>query len=155
MWPSSNNTAHLDDGGAGEQFGRSTIVSGVSLTFSCVVIAALTMPEVQGRTCARHCGLGLLLVGAVLGLGNLHLCQGIVIGNIGRTPLREICSTWDPASDPVVGPLLAGGPAGLAATCGGPGADEYADACHLCYEVRRAARDRFPETLLPDQVYGG
>jgi len=87
-------------------------------------------------------------------LGNLHLCQGIVIGNIGHTPLREICSAWDPASDPVVGPLLAGGPAGLAATCGGPGADEYADACHLCYEVRRAARDRFPETLLPDQVYG-
>jgi hypothetical protein len=30
----------------------------------------------------------------------------------------------------------------------------YSDACHLCYETRRALRNRFPEILAPDQMYG-
>jgi hypothetical protein len=33
-------------------------------------------------------------------------------------------------------------------------AASYADACHLCYEARRSLRERFPEVLLPDQMYG-
>ena len=32
--------------------------------------------------------------------------------------------------------------------------DYYADSCHLCYETRRSLRDRLPEILTPDQVYG-
>ena len=35
-----------------------------------------------------------------------------------------------------------------------PHADSYADACHLCYEARRALRARFPDVLAPDAMYG-
>jgi hypothetical protein len=88
-------------------------------------------------------------------LGNLHICQGISIGNLFRAPLREICRDYDPDAHPIIGPLLEGGPAELARRYGvspGPG---YADACHLCYEVRLALRSRFPDVLGPDQMYGG
>ena len=87
-------------------------------------------------------------------LGNLHLCQGICIGNLFRTPLREICRTYDPAEHPVIGPLLAGGPAELARRYDVSPRAAYADACHLCYETRLALRPRFPDALHPDQMYG-
>jgi MoaA/NifB/PqqE/SkfB family radical SAM enzyme len=86
--------------------------------------------------------------------GNLHICQGISLGNIFRTPLREICEEYDPDSHPITGALLAGGPAELVRRYELPHADSYADACHLCYEARRALRARFPEILVPDQMYG-
>ena len=86
--------------------------------------------------------------------GNLHICQGISIGNLFRTPLREICRTYDPASHSIVGPLLDGGPAELARRYGVTVQEGYADACHLCYEVRRALRPQFPDVLAPDQMYG-
>jgi hypothetical protein len=86
--------------------------------------------------------------------GNLHICQGICIGNLFRTPLREICAAYDPDAHPVVGPLLAGGPAELARRYGVALQAGYADACHLCYEARRTLRDRFPDVLGPDQMYG-
>jgi hypothetical protein len=54
----------------------------------------------------------------------------------------------------VIGPLLAGGPAELVRRYDLPREECYADACHLCYEARRALRDRFPEILTPDQMYG-
>jgi len=88
-------------------------------------------------------------------LGNLHICQGISIGNLFRTPLREICSTYDPETHPIAGPLLAGGPAELARRYEVPLRAGYADACHLCYEARHALRTRFPDVLGPDQMYGG
>jgi hypothetical protein len=86
--------------------------------------------------------------------GNVHICQGILIGNILRTPLKQICETYDPASHPITGPLLEGGPAGLVRRYDLGHEDGYADACHLCDEARRALRARFPEILQPDQVYG-
>ncbi len=86
--------------------------------------------------------------------GNLHLCQGLVIGNLFRTPLREICETYDPDRHPIAGALLAGGPAELVRRYGLPMAAGYADACHLCYTARLALRARFPEILSPDQMYG-
>jgi MoaA/NifB/PqqE/SkfB family radical SAM enzyme len=87
-------------------------------------------------------------------LGNLHLCQGLVIGNLFQTPLKEICEQYDPDMHPIAGPLLRGGPIELVRRYGVPHRDTYADACQLCYEVRRDLRDRFPEILTPDQVYG-
>jgi MoaA/NifB/PqqE/SkfB family radical SAM enzyme len=87
-------------------------------------------------------------------LGNVHLCQGISLGNMFRTPLAEICARYDPEAHPVAGPLLAGGPAGLVRRYGLPHAQGYADACHLCDEARRALRPRFPDILTPDQMYG-
>jgi MoaA/NifB/PqqE/SkfB family radical SAM enzyme len=87
-------------------------------------------------------------------LGNLHICQGIVIGNLFQAPLKDICERYDPDRHPITGPLLRGGPIGLVEEYGMAHREVYADACHLCYEVRRALRDRFPEILAPDQVYG-
>lgn len=87
-------------------------------------------------------------------LGNLHICQGISIGNLFTTPLREICAKYDPDAHPIAGALLAGGPAGLIKRYSLPYKTKYADACHLCYEARLALRARFPETLTPDQMYG-
>jgi hypothetical protein len=87
--------------------------------------------------------------------GHLHICQGISVGNLFQRPLKEICETYDPDSHPITGPLLAGGPAELVRRYGLPHQEGYADACHLCYESRRALRERFPEILVPDQMYGG
>ena len=86
--------------------------------------------------------------------GNLHICQGISVGNIFRAPLSEICQAYDAGSHPIVGPLLAGGPAELVRRYGLPHEASYADACHVCYEARRALRARFPDILTPDQMYG-
>jgi MoaA/NifB/PqqE/SkfB family radical SAM enzyme len=86
--------------------------------------------------------------------GNLHICQGISIGNLFRTSLREICRAYDPTSHPIIGPLLDGGPAELVRRYGLSLDGSYADACHLCYEARRALRLRFPVVLGPDQMYG-
>ena len=33
-------------------------------------------------------------------------------------------------------------------------ADGYIDACHMCFLVRKALIDKFPELLCPRQVYG-
>jgi hypothetical protein len=87
-------------------------------------------------------------------LGYVHICQGLALGNVFRTELREICAAYDPDAHPLVGPLLAGGPAELRRRYELPGEEAYADACHLCYEMRRALRARFPEILAPDQMYG-
>jgi hypothetical protein len=86
--------------------------------------------------------------------GNLHLCQGLVIGNLWRTPLHEICAAFDADTHPVVGPLVRGGPAELARHFRIPPAVGYADACHLCYDMRAKLRPQFPETLGPDPMYG-
>ena len=86
--------------------------------------------------------------------GNLHICQGIAIGNIYQTSLKEICAAYDPDSHAIVGPLLAGGPAELARRYAVPHAEQYADACHLCYDTRRALRAQFAESLTPDSMYG-
>jgi organic radical activating enzyme len=87
-------------------------------------------------------------------LGYLHICQGISVGNVLQTSLRAICETYDPDAHPIAGPLLAGGPAELVRRYEVPHEEGYADACHLCYETRRALRARFPEVLAPDQMYG-
>jgi hypothetical protein len=86
--------------------------------------------------------------------GYLHLCQGLSAGNLFERPLAGICAAYDPEVHPIAGPLLAGGPAELVRRYGLPHEDGYADACHLCDEARRALRERFPEMLLPDQMYG-
>lgn len=86
--------------------------------------------------------------------GNLHICQGISLGNLFHRPLREICETYDPDSHPITGPLLEGGPVELVQRYELPHEERYADACHLCCEACRTLRRRFPEILVPDQMYG-
>lgn len=87
-------------------------------------------------------------------LGNLHICQGISIGNLFQRPLMEIWAGYSPEDHPITGPLIRGGPAELARHYNTSPAPEYADACHLCYTTRSSLRDRFPAYLLPDQMYG-
>ena len=87
-------------------------------------------------------------------LGNLHICQGISIGNLFDKPLTEICADYDSDAHPVCGPLKSGGPAALVSEYALPHESDYADACHLCYEARSALRARLPEILTPDQMYG-
>jgi len=86
--------------------------------------------------------------------GNVHICQGISLGNVFRSSLEKICADYVPEEHPITGPLLEGGPAELARRFETSHDASYADACHLCYETRRALRGRFPEILTPDQVYG-
>jgi len=50
--------------------------------------------------------------------------------------------------------LLTGGPVALVQEYNLPHEENYADACHLCFEARRELRARFPEILKPDQMYG-
>ncbi|MFZ5819819.1 MAG: radical SAM protein [Chloroflexota bacterium] len=93
-------------------------------------------------------------------LGNLHICQGISLGNLFEKPLGQICEEYDPDAHPICGPLMNGGPAALVTEYNLPhtspsgGASDYADACHLCYEARTRLRARFPDILRPDQAYG-
>ena len=86
--------------------------------------------------------------------GNLHLCQGLLLGNLFQQPLARLLASYRPRAHPIVGPLLAGGPAELARHYRLQAGERYADACHLCYNMRLALRARFPEALGPDAMYG-
>jgi hypothetical protein len=86
--------------------------------------------------------------------GNTHICQGISMGNVWQTPLSVIDKSWDAASHPICGPLVKGGPAQLIREYGINHENKYVDACHCCYLVRKSILDRFPQYLIPPQVYG-
>lgn len=86
--------------------------------------------------------------------GYVHLCQGLVLGNVHERPLDELVGDYDPSAHPIVGPLLQGGPAALAARYDVPLEPGYVEACHMCYRVRLDLRERLPESLAPGQMYG-
>ena len=86
--------------------------------------------------------------------GNVHLCQGVIMGNLWQQPLKEIVANYDPAAHPIIGPLMKGGPVALVERYSLPHEDTYVDACHLCYVARDQLRSRFPEYLGPATVYG-
>jgi MoaA/NifB/PqqE/SkfB family radical SAM enzyme len=86
--------------------------------------------------------------------GWVHVCQGISIGNAFQKPLSEIIQEYDPYKNPILEPLIRGGPAALVEKFNLPHDDDYADACHLCFTARLALRNRFPDILVPDQMYG-
>ena len=86
--------------------------------------------------------------------GNVHVCQGISIGNMWTTPLSELMRTYDAARHPIVGPLVEGGPARLVERLGVELADAYVDECHLCYTARKLLLPAFAQFLAPAQVYG-
>lgn len=87
-------------------------------------------------------------------LGNLHVCQGIVIGNLFEQPLKKICDAYDADAHPVCGPLSNGGPLALIEEYQLPHEAAYADACHACYSARLQLRKKIPNILGPDQMYG-
>jgi hypothetical protein len=87
-------------------------------------------------------------------LGYVHLCQGLTMGSVFERPLPQLVAGYRPHEDPITGSLLAGGPAELVRRFDLSLPEAFADACHLCYEARRALRDQFPATLAPGQMYG-
>jgi hypothetical protein len=86
--------------------------------------------------------------------GNVHICQGLSMGNMWRRPLSVLALEYAADSHPVCGPLAEGGPALLANRYNVDHESGYVDECHFCYLVRRALIDRFPYYLAPRQVYG-
>jgi MoaA/NifB/PqqE/SkfB family radical SAM enzyme len=86
--------------------------------------------------------------------GNVHVCQGISIGNAWEKPLSEIIKQYDARLHPVCSPLVTGGPALLAREYQVEHEDKYVDACHFCYMMRLKLLNRFPRYLTPKQVYG-
>ena len=88
--------------------------------------------------------------------GNVLFCQGIAVGNAWKKPLKKIMLDLDPQKHPIIGPLIRGGPAGLAIEFSVRPKRAYADACHLCYDVRCTLRNKraLKGVLVPDQLYG-
>jgi len=87
-------------------------------------------------------------------LGYVHVCQGVSIGNAWQKPFSEIIREYEPSKDAFIEPLVRGGPAAIVEKFGLPHDEAYADACHLCYHARLLLREKFPDTLAPDQMYG-
>jgi hypothetical protein len=86
--------------------------------------------------------------------GHVHLCQGVLMGNLWQHPLREVVASYNPHDHPIIGPLLEGGPVALLERYNLPHEEAYIDACHLCYTARDRLRARFPSYLAPATVYG-
>jgi organic radical activating enzyme len=86
--------------------------------------------------------------------GNVHLCQGLSMGNMWENPLSILIRNYNADSHPICGPLAKGGPARLAKEYDIEHEDKYVDACHFCYLLRLALIDRFPQYLAPRQIYG-
>ena len=87
-------------------------------------------------------------------LGYVHVCQGISIGNAWQKPFSKIIEEYNPYENPILEPLIHGGPVALVERFGLPHNFSYADACHLCYVVRCTLRKKYPEILCPNQMYG-
>lgn len=87
-------------------------------------------------------------------LGWVHICQGIVAGNLWEKPLKKVIAEYNPEGDPIIGPLLRGGPVELAKTYGIDVGERFIDACHMCFLIRRALIHRFPTILTPPRIYG-
>jgi len=86
--------------------------------------------------------------------GHVHICQGLIIGNMWETPLSQIIKNYRNETHPICGPLVAGGPFRLAETHGLPTDGDYVSECHFCYITRRALIEKFPKYLAPPQAYG-
>jgi len=87
-------------------------------------------------------------------LGYVHVCQGISIGNAWSKSLSRIIEEFNPNENPILQPIIHGGPAALVERFGLPHEEAYADACHLCTAARCMLRNIYPDILLPDQMYG-
>lgn len=86
--------------------------------------------------------------------GHVHVCQGISIGNAWRKPFSGIVEEYNPYENPILEPLLRGGPVALIEKHNLSHEQTYADACHLCYAARLSLRPKYPELLCPNQMYG-
>lgn len=86
--------------------------------------------------------------------GNVHMCQGISMGNMWKTPLSELVKSYNYLNNAICKPIVEGGPAKMAEELKVEHEEGYIDCCHLCFEVRKKLIDKYPEILAPKQVYG-
>ena len=86
--------------------------------------------------------------------GYVHVCQGISMGNINQTSLKDLFTNFNPEQHPICAPILKGGPAELVREYHVEHEKGYVDECHLCYLTRLKLRKKFPNILAPDQMYG-
>jgi len=88
--------------------------------------------------------------------GWVNFCAGLALGNMEQRPLGEILAGYDPDAHPIIRVLAEGGPLGLlrlAEEHGYKPDGEFADGCHLCYEVRDFLHPHYPDHLAPARVY--
>jgi organic radical activating enzyme len=86
--------------------------------------------------------------------GNVHLCQGISMGNMWDIPLSELVKSYNVDKHPIAEYINSGGPVQLTEHYGVEHDESYVDVCHLCFDVRKKLIDKFPQYLSPKQVYG-
>lgn len=86
--------------------------------------------------------------------GYVHICQGIIIGNINKTPLSEIMKNYSYKEHPIFQYIKNGGPALLKKHYKINNGSKFVDACHLCYSTRLHIIEDFPDHLGPKQIYG-
>jgi pyruvate-formate lyase-activating enzyme len=88
--------------------------------------------------------------------GEVTLCPGISIGNARKFPLSKILSNYGVKKHPIIRKLSDSGPEGLAEKAqriGYKRQSNYASACHLCYDLRKFLRSRYPMELAPTSCY--
>jgi MoaA/NifB/PqqE/SkfB family radical SAM enzyme len=86
--------------------------------------------------------------------GYVHACQGVSIGNAWHKPLSKIIEEFNPCENPILEPLVRGGPVALVEKFSLAHEEAYVDACHLCNAARCMLRDKYSDILVPDQMYG-
>lgn len=88
--------------------------------------------------------------------GEVTLCPGISLGNAKKRPFGSILAEYQPRLHPIIRELAAGGPASLAEMAKHRGYTPragYVRECHLCYDVRKFLRSRYPSRLAPRICY--
>jgi hypothetical protein len=88
--------------------------------------------------------------------GNVTLCPGILIGNAKSHSLSKILENYNCSEHPILSIIAREGPMGLwklALEKGYSKKRDFADECHLCYEMRRFLWKHYPEHLAPKNCY--
>lgn len=88
--------------------------------------------------------------------GNITLCPGLCIGNTQIQSLTEIIQGYDINKHPILSVIWKGGPIGLLNIAQEQGFQidqQYANECHLCYDLRKFLHPNYPSFLAPKYCY--
>ena len=88
--------------------------------------------------------------------GNVTLCPGISIGNTNIQSLTKIIKDYDVDKHHVLSIIVKEGPIGLLKIAKEKGFQintQFANECHLCYELRKFLQPIYPYSLAPKECY--
>ncbi|MFX1304012.1 MAG: radical SAM protein [Promethearchaeota archaeon] len=88
--------------------------------------------------------------------GNVTLCPGICMGNTNIQSLTKIIQDYDVSKHSILSIILNQGPIGLLNIAKNHGFQEnqqFANECHLCYELRKSMQEIYPYSLAPKECY--